>query len=250
MKKLIFRAVAGLVLLGVLLKPLAGFTQVPGPTGGANSAMIKLFGDLPAFTGNASVYVFNSNRVETLRMPSIFSGLNNNLRVDVDMGLIQSSQLPAASIAKLKQLGLDRLCSVNRPDKKVIYIIYPNARSYVNMPLSKEDADIAGEKLFRTPIARATLDGHACVKNRSVVKNRKGAVLLDAVTWNASDLRDFPLRIEVKENGSTSVTHFQRVSFTKPAPALFDAPAGYKLFSNPLDLTMAAVRNASAGKKK
>ena len=36
------------------------------------------------------------------------------------------------------------------------------------------------------------------MKNKVVVKNDKGPVL-EAVTWNAADLKDFPLQIEMKE---------------------------------------------------
>lgn len=246
MKEVNFRGAFWVVLLVFFLQSLTAMAQVPG--GGASGPMIKLFGGLPGFTAYASVQVF-SNRAETLRMPSTFSAIGNNLRVDVDMAQIRSAQLSAASIAKLKELGLERLWSVNRPDRKEIYIIYPSRHSYALMPMSKEDADIDGEKLVRTPIARVTLDGHACVKNRSVVKNQKGTVLLDAVTWNAADLQNFPIQIELNEGGSTSVTHFQKVTLAKPDPRLFDAPTSYKRFYNPLDLTLAAVKDASKKKK-
>lgn len=248
MKQVNFRGAFWVILLGLFLQSPTGSAQVPSG-GGANGPMIKLFGDLPGFTAYASVQVLNSNRAETLRMPSTFCAVGNNLRVDVDMGQIRSAQLGAASIAKLKELGLDRLWSVNRPDRKEMYIIYPNRRSYALMQMSAEEADIAAERLMRTPIARATLDGHACVKNHSVVKNQKGAVLLDAITWNASDLQNFPIQIEMKDGGNTSVTHFQKVTLAKPDPKLFDAPTSYKRFYNPLDLTMAAVRDASKKKK-
>lgn len=247
MKQMNFRGTFWVILLGLFLQSLVASAQVPG--GGANGPMIKLFGDLPGFTAYSTVQVF-SNRTEVLRMPGTFCALGNNLRVDVDMGQIRSVQLGAASIAKLKQLGLDRLWSVNRPDRKEMYIIYPNRHSYAQMPMSKEDADLASERLVRTPIARATLDGHACVKNHSVVKNQKGAVLLEATTWNATDLQNFPIQIEMQEGGSISITHFQKVTFSKPDPRLFDAPTSYKRFYNPLDLTMAAVRDASGKKKK
>ena len=38
------------------------------------------------------------------------------------------------------------------------------------------------------------------MKNKVVVKGSKGPVL-EAITWNATDLKDFPIQIEMKEKG-------------------------------------------------
>ena len=249
MNKIMFRTLV--LMVGISLSGLFASAQgAGGASGGKNSAMIKLFGDLPAFSGNATVQVLTSNRVETMRMPSVFTALNGSLRIDVDEGLIKSPQVPPSDIAKLKASGLDRVNSVNRPDKKMIYIIYPHVQSYAAMPLSAEDADLANEKLTRIPIGKETIDAHPCVKNHSVVKNAKGVVLIEAVTWNATDLQNFPIQIEVKENGNTSVTHFQSVSFARPDARLFDPPAGFKQYSDPADLGAAALKRLSVPKKK
>ena len=48
------------------------------------------------------------------------------------------------------------------------------------------------------------------MKNKVVVKNDQGPVL-EAVTWNAADLKDFPLQIEMKEKGNTVRMRFTQV---------------------------------------
>jgi hypothetical protein len=249
MKKLIFHGALRLVLLAGLLKTLTATAQMPDAAG-VNSAMIKLFGDNLAFTARADVQVFNSNRVMWLQMPSAFAGGNAKLRVDVDMKFLKSPAIKPATIATFKQLGMDRVTSIIRPDKKAIYIIYPGTRSYANMPLSIEDSELAKQKMEKKPLGRETIDGHACVKNLSTVKSPKGTVLLQAFTWNAADLKDFPVQIETKENGSTTIMHFQQVTLATPDPRLFDPPAGYKQYSNPQDLLTAAYKKASGGAKK
>lgn len=236
-------------LIGVLFFTLVASAQMPGVTGGVDSALIKLFGDAPTFSANVTVQV-SSNRVEWLRMPSTFNCLNGKFRLDIDMGQIKSTQLPQSAIALFKRTGTDRVCSVTRLDARVVYIIYPNAQSYVNMPLTSADASPANQKLTRTPLGRETVNGHACVKNHSVVKNQKGVTLLDAVTWNASDLQNFPLRIETKEGGNTTVMQFQQVSFAKPDARFFEVPARYKQFSNPNALLAAAMKKAGVNQKK
>ena len=239
MKNSIFCNGVRLGLLGLFLKSLTALAQMPDA--GVNSAMVKLFGDNASFTAQAEVRVLNANHVMWLQMPGAFAAGDNKLRVDFDMNLIRSTTVTPAMI---KQLGLDRVTSVIRPDKKVTYIIYPGKKSFVSMPLSAEDAQIAAQKLEKKPLGKETLDGHACGKNLSTVKSSKGAVLVQATTWNATDLKDFPLQIEIKEGGNTTVMHFQNVNLTKPAPALFDVPAGFR------DDTHSQDQRAPAAKKK
>jgi hypothetical protein len=239
MKRSIFRFGIRLVLLAVFLKSLTALGQMPDA--GVNSSMIKLFGENASFTAQAEVRVLNSNRVVWLQMPGVFAGADTKLRVDVDMNLIRSASITPAMI---KQLGLDRVTSVIRPDKKTTYIIYPGKKSFMSMPLAAEDAQIAAQKLEKKPVGKETLDGHACVKNLSTVKSSKGAVLLQAYTWNASDLKDFPIQVEIREGGNTTVMHFQNVNLTKPAAALFDVPAGFR------DDTHTPDKKAVIGKKK
>ena len=242
MNKSIFRAGSRLVLLVIFLKSLTASAQMLD--GGVNSAMIRLFGDTTAFTAQAEVRVLNSNHVVWLQMPSAFASTDTKLRVDADIKLIKSSVVTPAVILMMKQTGKDRITSVIRPDLRATFIIYPGSQSYISMPLSAEDAQIASQKLEKKRLGKETIDGHACVKNLSTVKSSRGATLLQATTWNATDLKDFPLQVEMKENGSTTVIHFQNVNLVRPDAKLFDLPAGYKDENPPV------ATKAPAAKKK
>ena len=243
MKQSIFRNGFGLVLLAGLLQSLTALAQMPD-VGGVDSAMIKLFGNNPSFTAQADVRVMNSNHVVWLQMPSVFAAADAKLRVDVDLKRVKSRMLNPAALNMLTQAGMDRVTSVIRPDRKATFIIYPGKKSFVAMPLAVEDAQIASQKVEKRPLGRETIDGHACVKNLSTVKSSKGSVLIQATTWNAADLKDFPIQIEMKEGANATVMHFQNVNFTKPDPRLFDVPAGYKDETNP------PKTKPSGGKKK
>lgn len=246
MKDSIFRSGFCLGLLAMVLMALSAVAQMPGP--GANSAMIKLFGDNLAFTSRATIQVAGSNRMIWLQMPSTFSGADTKLRVDVDLNQLQSRAVDPKMIAHYKQVGLDRVTSVIRPDRKTTYIIYPGVQSYANMPLSEEDAQVVNQKLEKKPLGKETVDGHPCVKNLSTVKSPKGTVLIQAVTWNATDLKDFPVQIQTQENGNTTMMHFQQVSLVKPTPGLFEPPSGYRKFGDAEDLRIAA-ENKNAPKQ-
>jgi|SRR6185437_4171846 len=243
MKKIIFGGGFRLGSLAVFLSSLTGFAQMPA--WGGNSAMIKLFGQNPSFTAQADIRVFDAKQVELLRMPSVFASADSKLRLDLDVKLARinrSEPVMVNTFNMFKQFGMDRITSVLRPDKKVTYIIYPNAKSYANIPLTAEDSQLTGQRIEKKPISRETLDGHVCVKNFSTVKNLKGAVLIQATTWNAIDLKGFPVQIEVTENGRTTIMHFMNVNLARPDSRLFDVPAGYKQIKDPQDLMNNASR--------
>jgi hypothetical protein len=224
MKNSIFRTGLYWVLLAVFLKALTAQAQM---LDGVPSAMVKLFGG-NAFTAQAEMRVMNSNHVTLLQMPTAFAADESRLRLDLDIKLIKSSTVAPEMIKMFVQAGKDRITSVVRPDKKATYIIYPSAHMYSVMQMSAADVEIANQKLEKKSLGKETIDGHACVKNQTIVRSPKGTVLLQATTWNAVDLKDFPLQIEMKDSGNSTILHFMNVNLVKPDPKLFDIPAGFK----------------------
>jgi len=227
----------------------ASSAQVPsGSPGDVNIAIIKLFGTNTTFNAAADVQVLDRSQREWARTAMGFTVLDGKIRMDVDMGQIKSAALPADAVVALKRLNLDRLASIARPDKRTTCVIYPGTRSYVSLPMSKTDAAVAGKsfKLEKTPLGRETVDGHPCVKNRSRIRNQKGTVILEATTWNAADLRDFPIRVSTIENGNTTILNFRQVAFTSPDAKLFEVPAGFTRYSDPPALMLAAAKADAA----
>lgn len=214
------------------LAPCAAFAQMPstGSPADLNAAFFRLFGSGAAFTAQADTRVLDSSQKEWVRMPMVLTALDNKVRLEVNMAQVKSTALPENAIANLKQMGMDRVISIIRPDKKATLVLYPGAQGYVNMPLAA--AEVAawekGLKLEKTLLGKETLDGHACVKNRVIVKNNQGPVL-EANVWNAADLKDFPLQVEMKEKGNTVRMRFSQVRLAKPDARLFEVPAGYGL---------------------
>jgi len=212
---------------------LAGHTalaQVPlaGSGTGINVAFTKLFGAVTAFTAKVETQVIDPYRQPVVRMPMDFAALEGKVRLDINLAQIQSKDFSAADLAKLKQAGLDRLVSVFRPDKKATYVIYPGVQSYQEVALVKGEADAfeKGLKLEKNSLGKETIDGHPCVKNKVIISNGKAPVF-EALTWNATDLKDFPLRIEMKEKVNTIRMSFSQVRFVKPDAKQFEIPAGY-----------------------
>jgi len=214
----------------VLLAGRVAVAQVPaaGPATGVNAAFVKLFGSVGAFTARAETRVLDQTQNQLLRMPMEFSSLDGKVRLEIDLSQVQSKNFTPGTLATLKQAGMDRLVSIFRPDKKVTYLIYPGVQSYQDLAQSKGETEAAekGLKLEKSALGKETLDGHPCVKNKVAVKSSKEPVL-EAVVWNATDLKDFPIQIEMKENDNTMRMHFTNVRFVQPDLNQFEVPSAY-----------------------
>ena len=214
----------------VLLAGHAGLAQVPsaGSRTGINAAFIKLFGTNSAFTAKVDTRVVDPYQRELVRMPMDFAALGSKVRLEINLAQMQGQDFSSSTVAALKQAGMDRMVTVFRPDKQATYIIYPGVQSYQNLPMAKGEAEAfeKGLKLEKTALGKETIDGHACVKNKVIVSGEKGPVL-EATTWNATDLKDFPLQVQLKERANTVLMHFTQVRFVKPDARQFELPANY-----------------------
>jgi hypothetical protein len=230
MKILTFRAFP---LLAVPVGLLAGATamgQIPatGSATGVNAAFLKLFETTPAFTAKAQTRVFDATQRETVLMPMEWAALDGKVRLELDLEQMRGKDMTPATLAKLKQAGMTRIISVFRPDKKVTYVIYPGVQSYLTIPVDPGEAEALqkGFKVEKTPLGKETLDGHPCVKNRVTVRGAGGSVL-QATTWNATDLRGFPIQIEMKQKQDTVRIHFTQVRFARVDSKQFELPTNY-----------------------
>ncbi len=228
----------------------AAIAQMPGAgsPAGVSTALVKLFGDIPGFSAKAEVQVLDNSKRETANVPMDFSMLDNKIRVEIDMTRIKSQTVLESETAQLKQMGLSQVISIIRPDKKLIYVIYPDQKSVLAMPMPKEDVEAAEKtpKIQRTALANETIDGHACVKNKVVVSDDKGQ-MLDAITWNATDLQSFPIQIQTKDNGNNTIMRYKQIQIAKPAANQFEPPASYTQYKDMMELMQGVMKKGANG---
>jgi hypothetical protein len=245
MKTISYALRHGLSLCVLLLPAFGGHAQMPGmgAPAGMSVALARLFGDVTAFSAKAEMRVLDSSQKELVSTPMDFALLDGKIRFQMDIAQARSSSMPPGAAEQVKQLGMSRIISVIRPDKKVVYVIYPDMKSLLTMATPKEEAEAAAKtpKITKTPLGKETLDGHACTKNKVVISDDKGKSV-EATTWNAADLKDFPIQIQTQEKESTSIIHFQQVEFTKPEAKQFDAPTGYTEYTDQNDLMQAVMK--------
>ena len=240
-------------LFVLALAASSGFAQVPGGGGpaGMSSALTKLFGKNTAFSAKGEMQVTDSSKREVSYWPMDFSVLDKKIRVEIDLAQTRNKGVPPQMGAMLKQMGMSQVVSIIRPDKALVYVIYPDQRALFSMPLPKEDSEGSEKppKITKTLLAKETLDGHPCSKNKVVLTDSAGQST-EAITWEASDLQGLPVQIQTQEGDTTSVIHFKDVQFSRPPADLFEPPSGFTKYDSAEELKLSVMKKTVEGANK
>ncbi len=246
MKKTLVLTLAALVSLA-----FTGFAQMGGSPGASFDAeLTKLFGNITAFTAKAQLRVLDKNQKEKMSLPMDFALLDGKLRTEVDMSKMKGMEMSPDQAAMLKQMGMERVISLTRPDKKAVYIVLPAVQACVSVPMPKAEAGGTGteSKLEKTVLGKETLDGHPCEKSKVIMTDGGGK--REALVWNAADLKDFPIQIQTTEKGDTFFFRYKDIEFAKPDAQLFELPAGYTSYDSMQALTMGLMQKMMGGAGK
>ena len=245
-------------LAAILASSAAGIANAQMPMGGPpgwNTAMTKLFGDTKAFSAKAEMLALDKSGQPAIQVPMNFALLDNKVRMDIDMTQVKGPQAPPDQVALLKQMAMDRVACIVALDKKAMQLIFPSLAAYVETPLPEDEAAALNKdlKLHKTPLGKETIDGHPCVKNRVVMTDTKGQKA-EAVVWNATDLKEFPVQMQMNDKETTVVMRYKEVHLSKPDAKQFDAPAGFTKHTDMQQLMMAIAQKqnqkSSQGGKK
>jgi hypothetical protein len=141
--------------------------------------------------------------------------------------------MPPEAAARMKAMGMDTMISISRPDLKLAYVVYPGLNSYaiVTSQDTSNNVSVADYKAETTELGKETVGGHNCVKEKVIVTDKAGNKS-EFTVWNATDLKDFPVKIVTGDKSHPSTMTFNNVSLTKPAVALFEAPSGYTKYND------------------
>jgi hypothetical protein len=243
------RSVLGAVLAALILIPTVAPAQVPGAGGNMmNSALLKLFGNHTAFSCKAEIHALDAIQKEIDVVPFAFAVADGKMRLDIDFAQLKNPDIPPAMIPTLKQIGMDQSTFIQRPDLKIVLSIYPHAKAYSEKPMSKEEI-AAYEKTYtiaKDKLGRETVDGHACDKYKVTLTDDKGAKQV-ATVWNATDLKDFPVQIQMTAENTTLIMKFRDVKLSRPEPSRFEAPGGLTKYKSD-DAIMEAATKAHPAK--
>jgi hypothetical protein len=129
------------------------------------------------------------------------------------------------------------------PDKKLTCQVYPGLKAYLEMA---QPAVVQSKlKVEKQELGKETIDGHPCVKNKVIVTDESGKKS-EAFSWNATDLKDFPIQVEISEQqGMTAVMRFKDIKLAKPDAKLFEAPAGFKKYTSQQEMQADMIKRLS-----
>jgi hypothetical protein len=226
-----------LLLLVLTSLPIRALGQ-GGPGTGVNATFAKLFGEHKAFSAAADVIIDGTQKMD---MPLQLAFLQNQMRVEVELSRIRGGAA-AGQGELLKSMGMDRIVTISRLDRKSTLVIVPGLGAMVDSPMSEaEAASLDGDaKVEITEIGKDTIDAHPCTKNRFVISDKKGNKR-EGTVWNATDLKNFPVQLQMTEGKDLMTLKFKNIKLQPPEARLFVAPAGYKSYASMAELMGAAM---------
>jgi len=191
--------------------------------------MSKLFGDNSAFTATLESQI-KPKSDDLITMPGKISFDSGKARMEMNLTTATGLKLPPGAVAQMKSMGLDQMITISLPEKKSVLLLYPGLRSYVDNPLPAAATNL-NFKITTTELGKETVAGHPSVKSRVFITDAKGATN-EFTVWNATDLKNFPVKIFRAGPDADVTMLFTDVSLTKPAANLFEPPAGYARYDN------------------
>lgn len=211
-----------------------------GPTPNFDAVFTKFFGEVKAFSATAEMTMKGNG--ETMSVPMDFALLDEKVRMEIDLGKVKSERMPADMGAQLKQMGMDRMTTIMDPKKKSIQLIYPGLKSYTDVPMPEEQAQKVDKepKMETTELGKETVEGHPCKKRKIVVTDDSGKSQ-EVLVWSATDLKDFPIKMQTADKGMEMTMIYKNLKFEKPDAKQFAPPADFTKYASMQEMMQGAM---------
>jgi hypothetical protein len=220
------RSLRKFIYFGLITTLMTGFGALAQPSFmSAGVALTKIFGS------NACVAQCEMKlRGDSIRdaMTMQFAVMNGNVRWEVDTS--QPSAFRLSPPAR-RQGNMNQQVVIIRPDLKLSYVIFPQAKAYFVQDLEEDSPT----KVEMTELGKQTINHHPCTKTKVVINSDLGQH--ETVVWFATDLNRFPMKIETREGDMVQTLTFSKIQFSKPDPKQFEPPAQFKKYDNLMELT-------------
>ncbi|HEX7861383.1 MAG TPA: hypothetical protein VF773_13705 [Verrucomicrobiae bacterium] len=195
-----------------------------------SQSFIKLFGENKAFSADALIEV--KMQESDISMPAKMAFLDGKTRLEMDTTKMKGAALPPQALEQMKQMGMAEMVTISRPDKKESYLVYPGLKSYAATPDQQAATPAASEaEPKKTEIGKEKIDGKDTTKYKVVMKDDQGKDQ-EATVWIASDLKNFPVRIQTVNDGVPSTITFSNVKLEKPDASSFEPPTDFQRYND------------------
>ncbi|HTR42595.1 MAG TPA: hypothetical protein VMH87_13360 [Pseudomonadales bacterium] len=203
-----------------------------------NSGMDELFKANPVFSATMQTTI--NGPQGAMNVTSTMTYDHGNSRSEMNMANVSGPNLPPNAAAQMKALGMDVVVTIATVAKTNVYTIYPNLKAYVSNELPPEaSATTSKPDIQITKLGNDTVAGHPCVKSKVVVT--ENGQPHEFTTWNATDLKNFPVQISISEQGVSATMTYQNISFGPVSASQFRPPTGYKVYESIPQLMQAAM---------
>jgi Domain of unknown function (DUF4412) len=218
-----------------------------GPPG-MSASMAKLFGDNKAFAAKVMTTIKSSSDSSPMEMQMQMFMLDGKTRVETDMSKMKGAGMTPDRAAQMKQMGMDKSVNIIRPDKKIMYIVFSGMSAYAEMPMTdKQVADaMDNSKIEKTSLGKETIDGHSCEKSKVIITGENGEKH-EVLVWNATDLKNFPIQMQMEDKGNTILMKYSDLKLEKPDAKLFEPPADFTKYSSPQALMQGEMMKRAGG---
>lgn len=218
-----------LLILTVCLLPIQGMAQdfsIFANVGSIQATLLPLCGHSNGFSAKVRMQMHAPGGQPHGGLPFTWNVVNGISRQEILM--TESDAVPPAALPLLKQLGIETLVIIARPERKMTYVLQPNLRAYCEVPMPQSALDEISRqnkmKPVSTVLGQESVNGHACNKVQVIEPSYTNDV---AVVWRATDLGGFPVKMDLfSRQGLTRIT-FTDIRLEKPDASLVELPAGY-----------------------
>ena len=195
-----------------------------------SQSFLKLFGENKAFSADALMEV--KMQENNISMPAKIAFLDGKTRLEMDTTKMKGGAIPPQAIEQMKMMGMAEMVTISRPDKKENYLVYPGLKSYAAVPEQQIAAqgEAQGEPK-KAEVGKETIDGRETTKYKVMMKDDEGKDQ-EATVWIASDLKNFPVRIQTMNQGMPSTITFSNVKLEKPEASAFEPPADFQRYTD------------------
>lgn len=184
----------------------------------------KLFGGNTNFSANLEIQTVQGS--DTSTMGGSLAVTDGKSRFEMDVAKAAGSRMSQQQIATMQSMGMGTMVFISRPDLKLSRIVYPGMNAYVETSTADDSSAPADSyKTDITKLGEETVDGHPCVKNKVTVTDDKGKSY-ESTVWDATDMKNFPIKTEQSEGGMTITMKFKDIKLDKVAADKFEAPSG------------------------
>lgn len=245
--KLFSRLLAGALVAGSLfVLPLKAQQGMGGPNIGSDAAFLKVFENFKGFSSDVEITIASSKQ-GNMTMVASMAFADKKVRTDMDLTKIKSAQMPPEAMEQVKAMGMARMVTLVFPEKKEMFMIYPDLKAYAkmslpNVPDAKADAAVQPKV---TDQGTETFEGHLCIKRKvEVTVAGKTQVFLILA---AKDMKEFPIRMEMNQADAHVVMVYRNVKMDIPAASLFELPAGFNAYPSMQQMMQAEMMKRMGG---